>query len=750
MKRTSPLRRNFKSLSIKDLLEARDTYHVHLANLENVVATAIGLYRIRREDPDIKDPVAAKSRKRSPERTLANSVVKEWSYPCVLVFVKEWMTQEQLVKQDPDQVVPRYLYLPDGRVVMTCVILAEKDTSASASLQNLTFPSQLVGGGYPLITDTQGQEHVGSLGCLVTDGDAVYALTNRHVTGLRRETENKGRDIFTFIDGKRVKIGETDYNQIGKKSFCEVYPGWAGTQAYSNLDAGLIRVEDVSEWTAQVFGIGEIGDLINLHRNNITLDLIGSPVRAFGGASGELVGKIEGLFYRYKSIGGFDYISDLLIGPLDEKTPLSTLPGDSGTLWFYDPQLFPEDDKKSLNEQNPNALKVEMGNRARRFRPLALQWGGHTFLDRAGESQFRFALATCLSTVCRELDVDIVSDWNIGHSEYWGKVGHYKVGAKACELPTNKKLRDFLLANLKNIAFDDNEIKIGSIGKLPDGFAPLADVPDLVWRTTRKKDEANHFADMDEEGAGVFAGKTLLELCKDEANVDIDKWNDFYDALGVGFKRGALPFRVWQLYKQMVASLQAGRVDEYICAAGVLAHYVGDACQPLHVSHLHHGRPGHPEEEKVHSVYETNMLDRFAADLIAGVNNALKTPDFPADLKGGKKAAVAVIELMRRTIKRLPPLDVIKVYNEKGGHERLPNMWAKLSNQTFECMADGILCLAGLWQSAWVEGKGSSINPSKLKEIPRSKLKALYDTKTFVEAFRLQEPGFKTELAKIP
>jgi hypothetical protein len=745
MKRNSPIRRNFKSLSVNDLLEARDVYHVHLANLENVVATAIGLYRIRLEDPDIKDPNAVKSRKNSPQRTLSNSVVKEWSYPCVLVFVKEWMTQEELVRQDPDQIVPRYLYLPDGRVVRTCVILAEKEESAPPPLQNLTFPAQLVGGGYPLITDTQGQQHIGSIGCLVTDGDAVYALTNRHVTGIRRETEDKGRDIFTFVDGKRLKIGETDYNQTGKKPFCDVYPGWAGTQAFSNLDAGLIRVSDVSQWTAQVFGIGEVGALISLHRNNITLDLIGSPVRAFGGASGELVGKIEALFYRYKSVGGFDYISDLLIGPLDRNTPLRTLPGDSGTVWFYDPQLFPEDDKKSLKDQNPDALKVEKGARARRFRPLALQWGGHTFLDRDGESKFRFALATCLSTVCRELDVDILSDWNIGHSEYWGKVGHYKIGAKGCELATTKKLKNFLLANLKNIAFDDQAIKDGVLGKLSDGFAPLADVPDLVWRTTRKKDEANHFADMDEVDDGTFPGQTLLDLCQNPANVEIDVWNQFYDSRGTNYKRGALPFRVWQLYTQMVKSLLNGKPEEYICAAGVLAHYVGDACQPLHVSYLHHGRPGFPNEERVHSVYETDMLDRFAADLVAGVNNALTGKKLPPKVTGGKKAAIAVIELMRRTIQRIPPIEIIEVYNEESP-SRTKNMWQKLSGRTFECMADGCLTLAGLWQSAWTEGKGSKISTSNLKELTHEQLMKLYDNKTFVEAFRLQDPKFKTVL----
>lgn len=748
-----PPKRNFSSLSVKDLLEAREAYHVHLAHLENVIGTAIGRYRIRINDPDTRRPNQWRSRKQAPERTLANTVVRKWSWPCVLVFVKEWLTRDEISQQDPDQVVPRFLYLPDGRVAPTCVILAEKQRLGPPPLQDLNFPADLVGGGYPLITEVQNQQHVGSLGCLVSDGDAVYALTNRHVTGIRRVEEQSARVIFTMMRGQRQRIGETDVNQVGKMPFSEVYPGWPGTRTYSTIDAGLIRIDDVNSWTAQVFGIGEIGDLADLNVNTISLDLVGCPLRAFGGASGELIGEIKALFYRYKSVGGFDYVSDLLIGqrspqipeedePDDKHAkvfpPLNTLPGDSGTLWFFDEQLSPKEAK--ANEK--------AGARARRLRPIGLQWGGQTFIESGAEGQMQFALATCLSTICRQLDVDVLPDWQIGHSEYWGKLGHYKIGAKACELVANAKLKKLLLANVNNIAFDDDLISQGELKKIDNKkFVPLADVPDLVWRTTRKKDEANHFADMDEKGQGAFKNKTLLQLCQDPDNVDIDVWNQFYDSIGTNFKRGALPFRVWQMYNQMVESVKQGNVAEYICAAGTMAHYVGDACQPLHVSFLHHGRPGHPEEEEVHAVYETRMLDRFAADIIAGVNENLKSSNAKADVKGGKGAAIRVIDLMRNTVKTLPPLKVIEAYNATdGGRERTEHMFNVLGKKTSETMAAGCLCLASIWASAWKEGKGSKVAASKIGPVDRGDLKTLYNTNSFVEAFRLQDPKFKAVL----
>jgi hypothetical protein len=217
--------------------------------------------------------------------------------------------------------------------------------------------------------------------------------------------------------------------------------------------------------------------------------------------------------------------------------PLKTQPGDSGTLWFFDPALSPQEAKQA----------GKAGARARRFRPIALQWGGHTLLGDNRETKMQFALATCLSTVCRELDVDILPDWNTGHSDYWGKLGHYKIGAKACSLVSSAKLKKLMLGNIDVIAFDDDAIRSGELKRIDaNQFVPLADVPDLVWRKTRKKDDGNHFADMDEQGVDGFKNKTLLKLCEDPANVSVAIWNSFMIAW-YRLQRGALPFRLADL-----------------------------------------------------------------------------------------------------------------------------------------------------------------------------------------------------------
>jgi len=730
-----PLKRDFNSLSILDLLEAREQYHVHLTNKENVVATAIGRYRVR-NTPDKDTPRMASDIRyiqESEPKTLQNTSIVKWSWPCILIFVNQWLTIDQM-KDRPDAAVPRFLYLADGRMVPTCVLLVTKKQEAPPPLTRLNFPNELVGGGFPIVTDVQGQQHISSIGCLVTDGDSTYALTNKHVTG---EVINGGtpRDVFTFVNGKRLKIGNTHYKQLGKKPFTDVYKIWSGSRSYSTLDAGLIHIEDISYWTAQVYGIGEIGDIVDLHTGNISLDLIGVPVHAFGCASGEMVGEIQALFYRYKSVGGFDYVSDLLIGPRENAPPLKTQPGDSGTIWFY-------------SQTRSVGNRYNMKESVNVLRPLALQWGGHKFIDSSGiEGESSYALATFLSTICHQLDVDILPSWNIGLSQYWGKLGHYKIAAKASELISNLKLKLLMKNNLDAISFDDKSLTNGELRRIDsDQFVPLADVPDLVWRTSRKKDEANHYANMDEEGKGDFQRKTLFQLTKNPKNVSIPVWNRFHDSINTNFKRGALPFRVGQIYKEMVKFLRRSDITSFLCAAGILAHYVGDACQPFHASYLHHGR--NKEEARVHSYYETQMLDRFSTEVMVGVNAKLKRSSKPVfKVRGGLQAAISVINLMRSTAKKLPPLDIITAYNDsdENGH-RMKDFFDMVGDNTISCIADGCLQVASIWQSAWHEGNGNKVSNIKLGRIDRDDLKNLYDDKQFLESFRLQDPEFLAAL----
>jgi hypothetical protein len=262
-----------------------------------------------------------------------------------------------------------------------------------------------------------------------------------------------------------------------------------------------------------------------------------------------MFGQIEALFYRYKAIGGFEYIADFLVGPrcqsdtlrqLDGKqvpsdqVPFVTGLGDSGTLWLLD--------------QDPNASD-EAGEReppARpQYRPIAIQWGGQVFSS--SQKSQAYALATCLSTVCNRLDVDVVRDWNTGQPEYWGAVGHYAIAAKAIDALSGGTLKDLLNANRTNITYNDESINIREFkGLKSKQFIPLADVPDYAWKRTtgRGAEGPNHFADMDKKDVD---GETLLSICKAKPdNVDVQVWLDYYKRVGDRSK-GLLPFRACSL-----------------------------------------------------------------------------------------------------------------------------------------------------------------------------------------------------------
>jgi len=729
---------NYNILSIKDLVDAREMFHVHLMNKKNVVATAIGRYLIRTGDAGgngTGKPQAVK-----PPRTLYNSMVMDISWPCILVFVEKWEDNKDLIKSDVTDIVPKTIYMPDGRMVPVCVVEAPKVSVSDDEVDtlNLRFPANLIGGGFPLYINSQGIKRVATVGCLVSDGHKYYALTNKHVTG------QAGEVISAVVGGSETPVGKSAGRDLGKVDFSKLYPGWQSTNIQVSCDAGLVEIDDARKWKTDVLGIGTMKEMFDLNTMNFTLGLIAEHkfangkwqpsdsgnVVAYGAYSQKMEGEIAGLFYRYRSVGGVEYVSDFLISGRNGNT-LNVHHGDSGALWH---------------------LALPDNNGILKYFPIALHWGQHQFIESDGEMKYNYSLSTCLSNVCRELDVNLVRGWNIDDDYSWGKTGHYKIAARACDLVSNKKLSKLLKANKENISFTDDSMLADAMKEAKWGqFCALADVPDIVWRMTRKADEANHFADMDETNANVMDGKSLLDLCRSSAHIDIDVWNDYYEQMEAeddtksSDKRGALPFRVWQAFNLMVKYVQEGKLAEFICVGGTVAHYLGDASQPLHVSYLHHGHPGIDAEEKVHSVYETSMLDKYMEELITGVNKKYDTPQTYTTYDTGKEAASAVIKLMRKVVTHiLSPEKIIDVYNETGGKGRIDNMWLKLKDKTISCIAEGSLNLALFWESAWAAGGGDQVfKNADLVAIDQQTLIDLYMDKSFFPSYKLKDPKYK-------
>jgi hypothetical protein len=484
---------DFHSLGVRDLLDARDQFHVHLAHKPNVFSTAISRYFIRNTDPDSKAERPHRAhRDRSAEakpRTLENSSVTDWSWPCILVFVNTWQTLEDL-RSKPDEVVPPFVYMPDGRIVPICVVLVDTAQLPPRTVNPSRLAAEALGIGSPIYVDAQGTRRMGTAACMVSDGGDFYLLTNTHLAG------EPGRPVRALLKGIPEVVGTTDGTRnLTERTFSDIYPGLPGRESVVNIDAAIVRLTDVNSWDPK--GLSEpLGQVADFSAETASLSWIGMPVSGQGAASGEMNGEIKALFYRYKSIGGRDYVADFVIGSrAGDETPLVTQPGDSGSLWCLEGAVEPDT-----------------------LSPVALEWGGQRITSGSASGQFlQLSLPTSMAVILRELNLDVIQDPASERTQYWGPVGHYKIGQQACFLINNEALKNFFIANINNLSFSsDQQIQLATHLQA-SVFVPLSDVPDVVWKTninrvkpqvTRPMENWNHYADIDLPGAN---GKTLLE-----------------------------------------------------------------------------------------------------------------------------------------------------------------------------------------------------------------------------------------------
>ena len=293
--------------------------------------------------------------------------------------------------------------------------------------------------------------------------------------------------------------------------------------------------------------------------------------------------------------------------------------------------------------------------------------------------------------MCDLLDVDLVLEHNDGATPFWGQVGHYSIAAVQ-----DRALSALLAANRERISFVPDQLSADQIrAKLANGdFVELADAPDLVWKKVRGRvpggrdvttntgpEHPNYYADIDRPGAD---GRTLRDIClADKTQVSATTWQAFYDGINEtdSRSRGLLPLRVWQIFNAVVAALQAGDIARAVCGMGVMSHYIGDACQPLHGSMLSDGyrdraAPGAKgwPGRGVHSTYEDKMVDRFSAPLLAAIGPTAQggAGGTVPPIANGQDAAFAAVSLMDFSARTIAPSELCDRYIELGGGTSRP------------------------------------------------------------------------------
>ena len=759
----------FGSLSLRDLLEARALFHVQLMSKRNVVATAVGPYRIRKSDPwpTKDDPHAAGAVRTHGRRTLFNSEARPYSWPSVYVFVSDWCEEEVLARQDPSDVVPRTLYLPNGTVVPVCVIEAKPQPYARDLRVNPNgrFARNLLGPGAAIVNnDGQGLPRLATAGALVRDGERYYVLSSRHAVG------QPGTPIDALAGHRQPRIGVSAAKGLTRVDFHAVYPNLPSRDQYLLMDVGLVELDDVRQWKCDVPGIAPVGPVVDLYDNSFSLQLVGRKVVGRASVSGLVRGEIQGLFYRYKALGGFEYIADFLIGAesgavagsartvAKEAVPdFAVHHGDSGTVLYLEHETTPE-----KGDKNPTVV----------YYPIGLLWGKEEFYEGTQYAAQPFALATSLSTALNRLELDFVRDLNRDEEYVWGWVGHYAIGRTLPligELGKAVKLRKFVEKNLDRLSLDPDQALSNVVKPLDSGepdapaFVPLADVPDNVWKSNvnfsqakgadglsrrtpgpgsrGQHDNPNHFADLD---LPYGTSKTFLEynLANLDSSPDVATWLDYFDSVkdryaawsaAIGKRStpqshwGALPFRVWQLFDAMQLAASRGDQAGFLCAGGVLIHYVGDGCQPLHTSYLSQGDPDRLvkrpiaggsklEADGVHGGYEDEMVNfgYQEKDLASLLAREIQRQDRDrkeaiAPIRTGHEAARALLLLVAATHATIQPREIVDKWVELKGSaksDRTQAMWDTFGTRTVECMARGARYLGHLWLAAWVAGDG--------------------------------------------
>jgi hypothetical protein len=306
-------------------------------------------------------------------------------------------------------------------------------------------------------------------------------------------------------------------------------------------------------------------------------------------------------------------------------------------------------------------------------------------------------------------------------------------------------------------------------------------VPDIIWKqpklseTTGKgkpwgrmgDENPNHYADAD--APTTNGGKTLFDLCDTEDKMDVKVWQDYYanidrEKIGLSpddkISQGLVCFRIWQTYDYMVDAIASDSPEKYIFGAGVLSHYVGDCCMPLHSSYMADGDPAdnietqytakrdssnhqkgdvYPKIENpgkgVHVAYEDHMVDDNIESILQSVADVLKDANSKVSLEriypivSGRAAAFASLQLMKNTQSEIAPKSLVEAYKsvKASGGDISQTLYAKFGDSTGACMARGCRYLSAIWEAAWSDGikkKGSAF--SKIEKIDSQLLINLY------------------------
>ncbi len=275
--------------------------------------------------------------------------------------------------------------------------------------------------------------------------------------------------------------------------------------------------------------------------------------------------------------------------------------------------------------------------------------------------------------------------WTLGFSQIlyttgvhaWGRTGHQIIGEIAAELAPAGQ--DFWLANKGNLG-------------------TLANVPDSVWKSGSgsSQEKPTHWFHADAYTQAPWKLPSVFETFSAAVNE--------YGQATIQ-ENGTAYWRAQQFFDDAIYFLQIKDDSRALQMAGVLAHYVGDLAQPLHVTIDYDG--ANSNQSGIHSFFESMNVDSidFSSLKLKVKNRAISLLASP---KFARQSTWTIQSIMAAEIARSADFIQEVLANDDAYGRQGQGSQVQLE-LAIDRMADGVATLALIYGKIIVD---SSSNPS--------------------------------------
>lgn len=273
----------------------------------------------------------------------------------------------------------------------------------------------------------------------------------------------------------------------------------------------------------------------------------------------------------------------------------------------------------------------------------------------------------------------------------WGRVGHDLIARSSAHILAEEELSDSspMAKFLKSRAYD---------------LGYYSNVPDLVWKkpSTYEVEWTNHFMDLE-----IFE-REFEKLDKASRGEPLAMDRLAFDAKfpKIEQKAGRAFWRIRELEERLKATTgllkqkdvikeERHRLQgEWLVTAGVIAHYIGDLAQPLHVTENYDGQL--TEQSGIHAHFEDQLVDEAWPGLTSQVQSEAARQWKKV---GGEIRGISTLELLKKlsneSLKEVPELLRRDKKNERQNSKKALEQHRSM---IIRRMAAGSVYLAELWR----------------------------------------------------